>query len=116
MRCKNADVDYHYAMFYPLGTPYVPLYPRKSEDQDVSDDESPESDKPKGNPEMRERIEKAMHEGKSSLQRLKNELVVEEAIDEDSKSKSEPRHKNDHSQSQTLKDDDNEEEDEEFFE
>lgn len=108
-------MDYHYANYYPLGTTYVSLYPRKSGDQDVSDDESPESDGLKGDPEMRERIEKAMNEGKNSLQRLKNELVVEEAIEGDSNSKPGPGNKND-PKSQVEKDDDNEEEDDEFFE
>lgn len=80
---RVADVDYHYASYYPLGTPYVPLFPRKEGRQsDGGSDEGDEENSIRGDVEMRQRIEKAMEEGKPALQRLRNELIVEEAVDE----------------------------------
>ena len=78
-------MDYHYAMYYPLGAPYVPLFPRKEGGQNDGDsDEETDNEKNlRGDHEMRERIEKAMGGGKPALERLKNELSVEEILDED---------------------------------
>jgi rRNA-processing protein Efg1 len=79
-RLHLADVDYHYATCYPLGTPYIPLFPRR--DQGKGDSESDEEeDVVRGDEEMRRRVETAMKEGKPALERLKNELEIEEIVD-----------------------------------
>jgi rRNA-processing protein Efg1 len=109
-RVRDADIDYHYALYYPLGKPYVSLFPRKEDRQgaEESDEEASDEKSTRGDPEMRQRIEKAMAEGKASLERLRNELFVEEVLDEDlsvAKEKG-PREDNDE------EDDD----DEDFFE
>ena len=80
---RIANVDCHYAAYYPLGTPYVPLFPRKEGRQgDGGSDEGDDENDIRGDVEMRQRIEKAMDEGKPALERLRNELIVEEAVDE----------------------------------
>jgi hypothetical protein len=79
-RMRILDVDLHYALYYPLGTPYVPLYPRKD---DEKEEEGINESMLRGDTQMRQRIETAMSEGKSSLARLKNELTVNEIMDKE---------------------------------
>jgi hypothetical protein len=78
---KIANLDFHYALYYPLGTPYVPLYPRKGDDE--GEEDSVNESSRRGDAKMRKRVETAMNEGKQSLERLKNELVVNEVIGEE---------------------------------
>jgi hypothetical protein len=80
----KADVDWHYAEYYPLGAHYVNLFPRKKGTEE-SEDEA--EDTVRGNPEMRARIEKAMNEGKAALEALKSELTIieSETIEEESR-------------------------------
>jgi rRNA-processing protein Efg1 len=91
-RMRILDVDLHYTLYYPLGTPYVPLYPRK--DDDEKEEDINESTL-RGDAQMRKRIETAMNEGKSSLVRLKNELTVNEIMDEELGRSDQPTGRND---------------------
>jgi hypothetical protein len=67
-----AQVDNAYAQFTPLAWDYKGLWPRGA-------DEGLDPERPrKGDPDMWDRVEKAMVKG--TLENLKNELTVEEEI------------------------------------
>ncbi|KAF2200067.1 hypothetical protein GQ43DRAFT_456712 [Delitschia confertaspora ATCC 74209] len=82
-KIHNAEVDLNYALFYPLMKPYSSLYPRskpskpESSEPDAMDVDAAAAKKeeesgPKGDPEMWRAIAKAMEEGQSSLDALRN--------------------------------------------
>jgi hypothetical protein len=64
------EVDLNYTQYYPLGEPYISLYPQKSSSADEQDPLKEAKSKPK--PPMWSEVEKCMEDG--TLTRLRNRI------------------------------------------
>lgn len=99
---RDAEVDLHYTLYYPLAEPYISLWPKvprrktktkateaeEAEDQEDEVNGAAEDQRdsraeaelkrgPKGDPAMRALVEKAMQEGPAALEALKNDLPLQ---------------------------------------